>query len=165
MKKRFFVITAMAAVLACSAQPVLAGAGRGPGSGQGCDKPVAGERMERMADILGLSAEQNEQVRSIRESEREAAAPLRQQLAENRAKLHAAADAQPFDEAAVRALAAEQAATRTELIVARARMQSRINAVLTFEQRQLAEKLRPRRHEGRGERRHFRGDEEETEEP
>jgi len=164
MKKRLFVITALAAALASPLAPALAAPG-GPGPGLRCDKPAPGERGERLAELLDLSAEQREQIRAIRESERKAAAPLRQQLAEGREKLHAAIDADPFDEAAIRALAAGQEATRTELTVARARMQSRIKAVFTPEQRRLSEKLRPLLQERRGERRHFRGGEEETEEP
>lgn len=105
---------------------------------------LAGEgSFDRMAEVLDLSDEQQQRIKAIRESERQKAAPLREALAEDRQKLHEAIQAGPFDEAAVRALAASQAQTRTELIVARARMQSRINAVLTPEQRVLAEKLRP----------------------
>jgi protein CpxP len=112
---------------------------------------MAGERsFARMAEVLDLSDEQQRQIKAIRESEREKAAPLREALAENRQKLHEAIQAESFDEAAVRVLAASQAQARTELIVARARMQSRINAVLTPEQRVLAEKLRPLMKKGEG---------------
>ena len=111
---------------------------------------------DRMTRILDLSAEQQQQIQAIRETERENAAPLRKALFENRQKLHEAIQSETFDEAAVRALAAGQAENRTELIVSRARMQSRINKVLTSEQRALAEKLRPllRKRQGPGGRHH-----------
>jgi protein CpxP len=121
-----------------------------PPDGPGCFGP----RQERMARVLDLSAEQQAKIEAIRQEEREKTAPLRRAQREFREKLRAAAAADPFDEAAVRALAAGQAATRTELIVARARTQNRILALLTPEQRTLAEKLRPRPGERKGHRSH-----------
>src|SRR4030042_1546787 len=54
-----------------------------------------------------------------------------------------AAEATPFDEAAVRSLAASQNETRTEMIVSRARVQSKIFALLSPEQREREKKFRP----------------------
>jgi protein CpxP len=71
-------------------------------------------------------------------------------MSASREAMAEAVKAQPFDEGAVRSLAAAQAGIRTELTVARARMQNRIHAVLTPEQRILAEKLRPMMHDGKG---------------
>lgn len=102
-----------------------------------------GKRIDRMAKKLGLTEAQQEQVKAILTSEREKAAPLRQQLAENREKIRQAIEAEPFDEAAVRTLAESKNQTRVELDVSRARAKSRIFALLTPEQRELAKKLRP----------------------
>ena len=102
-----------------------------------------GNRFARMAKKLGLTETQQEQVKAILESEREKAAPLLQQLAENREKIRKAIEAEHLDEAAVRTLAASQNETRVELVVSRARAKSEIFALLTPEQRESARKLRP----------------------
>lgn len=59
-----------------------------------------------------------------------------------------------FDGAAVRALATRQNAARVELIVSRARVKSQIYALLTPEQRELAQKIRA---EGKGRHGHQHG--------
>jgi Spy/CpxP family protein refolding chaperone len=102
-----------------------------------------GKRVDRMAKQLGLTEAQQKQVKTILASEREKAAPLRQQLAENREKIRQAVEAEPFDEAAVRALAQSQNETRVELAVSRARTKSRIFALLSPEQREKANRLGP----------------------
>lgn len=107
--------------------------GKGPGKG-----------FARMARKLDLTETQQEQVKAILESERERVAPLRKQLAETREKIRQATLAEPFDEAAVRALAASQNEARVELAVSRAKARSRIHALLTPEQRERAEKFGPR---------------------
>jgi Spy/CpxP family protein refolding chaperone len=111
-----------------------------------------GKHFARMAKKLDLTEDQQKQIRAILESERQKAAPLRQQLAENREQVRKAIEAQRFDESAVRALAAGQTAARVELIVSRARAKSQIFALLTPEQRELAGKFRA---QGKG--RHGRG--------
>lgn len=115
-----------------------------------------GRHFARLAEVLDLTPEQQEQIKAIRSAEREKVEPLRQQLLEGRDKLCLLIEASPFDEAAVRSLAASQADIRTEMIVSRARVQNRINALLTPEQRELAEKLRPFMKEGRGFKGHSR---------
>lgn len=114
--------------------------GRDPGKHMGMGP---GKRFARMAKKLDLTDAQQEQVKAILTSEREIVAPLRQQLAEYRQNLRKAIEAEPFDEATVRALAAGQNETRVELVVSRARTKSRIFALLTPEQQELAKKLGP----------------------
>lgn len=107
------------------------------------------DRTARMVRRLGLTEEQREQVQAILESERKTAAPLRQQLAETRKKMREAALAEPFDESAIRRLAERRSEMRVELDISRARARSRIHALLTPEQRELAKKFGPwgqRRH-------------------
>ncbi len=103
-----------------------------------------GKRFSRMARKLDLTEAQREQVKAILESERVAVAPLRKQLAEAREKIRRAVETEPFDEAAVRALAASQNDARVELAVSRARVRSRIHALLTPEQRERAKTIGPR---------------------
>jgi Spy/CpxP family protein refolding chaperone len=107
-----------------------------------------------MSETLDLSAEQQEKVKAIMDDHRTRVAPLRQSLDEGRDNLRQAVKSETFDEAAVRTLAASQADTRTEMMVERARMQNRINALLTQEQRELAEEKLAGRMEHRGERHH-----------
>jgi protein CpxP len=110
----------------------------------------------RLAEALDLTPEQQAQIKAIRADEREKVEPLLQQLRNGREELRAAVEKQPFDESAVRTLAAGQSEIRTELIVSKARMKNRIHALLTPAQREKAEKLRPLMEERRGHKGHRR---------
>lgn len=139
MKRRIMISVLVVVTMLGSAYVAAAGGGpwfRGRGD-------RAGMHMGRMAKVLGLNDSQKEQVSAILKAEREKTEPLRQQLAENRKRLRQASLAEKFDEAAVRAIATKQAQIQTELIVSHSRAKNRINALLTPEQRTLAEKLRP----------------------
>jgi len=125
---------------------------RGEGYGKSGDRFLA-----RMTEALDLSAEQQEKIKAIMEDHRKKVAPLRQGLDESRDKLRQLARADSFDEAAVRTLAASQAATKTEMIVERTRMQSQIHALLTPEQGKLAEEKLDRGQGHRGDRHHGKG--------
>lgn len=115
--------------------------GRGPGN-----------HIERMARKLGLTPEQKERIEAILEAEREKVEPLRRQLDETREKIRTASETEPFDEAAVRALAAGQNDARVDLVVSRARTKSRIHALLNPEQRELAKTFGSRGHGRHGHR-------------
>ena len=77
---------------------------------------------------------------SIRLEERAKMKPLVQKLKAGRDQLRALSKGQ-FDEAKVRAIAKGQADIRTELIVEKQRMKSRLYAVLTPEQRAKVEQM------------------------
>jgi len=124
-----------------AAPPGRAFRGRGMGPGP---------HFERMAWALDLTADQKSQVRAILDAEREKSAPLRRQLMENRAKLRDLAQAVPYDEAAVRKLAASQEQARVELVVSRTRAMNRVFALLTPEQREKAKAFGPFHEGGRG---------------
>jgi len=117
----------------------------------------AGHRLEMMAEVLDLTDEQRTQIEKIVAAEREAVKPLVRQLREKHKELRAVTKGAAFDEAAVRGLAAGQAGIFTELIVAKARVKSKIFAVLTPEQQAKAEKIRPLWEGRRGHRRGFGG--------
>ena len=137
-------------VAACTIVPftVLAGPYRGD-----CDAPpaqagVAGgdeapglRHFERLATVLDLSDDQRRRIDALRESERLATEPYRRQLRDSREAIHALTRSEPFDEGAVRRLARSKADAAVELQVAHARTRSQINALLTTEQRTLAERL------------------------
>jgi len=154
MKSQILIIAAMAAlVLGASLPAVAADPTAGPKAGVATGQPDNGNppskgyygerRFERMAEALGLSEEQKAEIKAIRAEERQACRPLRQQMREDREQLRALVEASRFDEAAVRALAEKQSGARIEMIVSKARMWHRINAVLTPEQREKAKALRP----------------------
>lgn len=102
-----------------------------------------GDHVDHMAKMLGLSDTQQKQIKDILNAERGKNAALMEKMGGFRQQLHAAAQAATFDEAEVRAIATKQAQAEIELTVSRARVQSRINGVLTEEQRALEQKLRP----------------------
>jgi protein CpxP len=163
MKKSFLVVSILTAALIGglflqSSQVNAAPMGDPPKLERGERPERNGERfLARMTEALNLSTEQQEKIKVIMEEHRNKVAPLRQSLAESRDKLHEAAKADSFDEAAVRSLATSQAATKTELMVERARMKSQIHALLTPEQRKLAEEKMERGMGHRGGRHHGKG--------
>jgi len=103
-----------------------------------------GRHFGRIAWELGLTAEQEKQIRGIFDAEREHNEPLRRQLREYREQLHGLAWKTPFDEAGYRKIAAEREKTRTELNVSRVRAMNKAYALLTPEQREKAERIGPR---------------------
>jgi protein CpxP len=98
---------------------------------------------DRIARALDLTEEQKREAETILASERPNVAPLIRQLVEGHKRLRAADDGQ-FHEAQVRIIAAQQAQTLAELIVAKERIQMRLYALLTPEQRAKAERMRAR---------------------
>lgn len=114
------------------------------------------QHLARMAKKLKLTDAQKEQVQAIIKAEKERIAPLREKLTENRKKLREATEAETFDEAAVKALAATQAELQAELMVSHVKTRQQVHAILTPEQRELAKKLHPMKGEKgeKGRRRH-----------
>jgi protein CpxP len=115
-----------------------------------------GRHFDRMAEALDLTPEQREQIKAVRAAEQDKVAPLKEQLRKGREELRVVAEQQPFDEAAVRTLAAGQAEIRTEMIVSHARVRNQIHALLTPEQREKAEQMRSSMKERRGPKGHRR---------
>jgi len=110
--------------------------GKGMGMGHG-------GHSGRMARDLDLTAEQEKQIRGILDAEREKNAPLHKQMRENREQLRKIIEKTPFDEAAVRKLAAEKEKTHVELVVSRARAMNKVYTLLTPEQKEKAGKAGP----------------------
>lgn len=134
----FVVVMAMLGVVAV----VKAGQGAGFMREDGPGGHI-GPFIDRMAGVLDLTDAQKEKISAILKAEQEKHAALHKQAGEAREQLRKASQAVPFDEAAVRAIAARQAPLMTEMIVSGARVRSEIHALLTPEQRALAEKLGP----------------------
>jgi Spy/CpxP family protein refolding chaperone len=149
MKQRIIMAVLLAAVTAGGVDGACAHGAGGHGSGMeeegwGPEGGMSPERgLGRMAEGLGLSDAQRAKIKAIFTAERDKNAPLREKLAEYGKQLRQAEQAAQFDEAAVRAIAANRAQVEIELTVSRGRLHSQINALLTPEQRALAEQLRP----------------------
>lgn len=101
--------------------------------------------IERIVDQIGnrldLTTEQKTQVNSIIAAERPNVETLFAQLKTNWQQMRTATAGGQFNEEQVRALAANQAQTITELIVAKERVKSKVYEVLTSEQRTKADQM------------------------
>lgn len=146
MKKKLMVTVVLAAAMIGGGSGAVL-AGHGPGGGLGGRPPGMemgpGGFEGRMAKVLKLSDAQQNQIKAVNDAEREQVKPLLDKMHESRKLLMQAAEATVFDEAAVRAMAAEQARIEAELTVSRIRVQTQINALLTADQRELQKNLRP----------------------
>lgn len=110
------------------------------------------EHFERLACQLKLTSEQTTSIKELFEKDRAATAPLLLKLEASRMQLREAERAAQFDESIIRAIAGRQAQTEVELTVARVRLRTQVNALLTAEQRVHAEKLMPPLQRGHGRR-------------
>ncbi len=146
MKTRVMVAAAVAmAVIGAGTGVVVAGHGPGEhpmGPPPGMEPGGRGAE-NRMARILNLSTAQQRQIQTIMETEREQVKPLFDKMHEIRKQLMLAGESAKFDEAAVRRLATEQSRIEVELTVSRTKTDHKINALLTPEQRELQQRLRP----------------------
>jgi protein CpxP len=95
-----------------------------------------------MLGRLDLSDAQKEQVRTIVESHRDELRELGERGMHARQALEAAVMANVFDEAAIRAAAAEVGVVEADMAVARARISAEVHQVLTAEQQAKLEQLR-----------------------
>lgn len=107
-------------------------------------------RHEMRSEFLGLTAEQQEQIEAIRTEERAAHRDLREKMQAYREQMRELTDAGTFDEDAIRAVAEGKAKIQVELAVAKAQSRSRIHAIMTPEQQELAKNFRSERHNKRG---------------
>jgi protein CpxP len=98
-----------------------------------------GRWAERRA-ALGLTEEQQTQMRSVLQKHRPEIEPLIERVVAERRALREQIQSETFDEAAVRAQAARVAAVEADLAVARAKVAAEIRPLLTEQQReQLAD--------------------------
>lgn len=117
--------------------PGMAAHGRRGGKGMGMG---FGQDNCWMSDALKLTPEQKTKIQAIRDEEGKKVSQLRKELWETRDVLWEAAGKTPYDEAAVRKLAADRESKRTELFLARAGAMNRIKALLSPEQKAELEK-------------------------
>ncbi|WP_333798481.1 periplasmic heavy metal sensor [Trichlorobacter lovleyi] len=91
--------------------------------------PLPGPEHHRMRAMPQLTGEQQTQLDQLLQKERDHAAGILQKMEENRHALRQAADREPFDEAAVTALAKLQSELQTELLLSHLRTQARIRSL------------------------------------
>jgi len=110
------------------------------------------KHFNRMAETLSLTDAQQEQAKTIMETERTGNEATIQQLMNIRKQIKDLTISDNFNENSVRTLAEQASKLRVELIVSHARTQNQIYKLLTDEQKQLAQKLEPlmRGHGGPG---------------
>ena len=134
------VAVSLTAALYVSAQGRMGWQGRHGWHGRG--GPPSIERIvDRIGSRLDLTADQKTQVNSIIAAERQNVAPLFDQLRTDWQRMREATAGGQFNEEQVRAIAANQTQTITELLVAKERVKSKIYAVLTPEQRKEADAM------------------------
>lgn len=142
--KRIVIVASIAAVLVAGSVFAFAQSRRG-GRFAGSGVPAFAQRfLDRASVYLGLSDEQEAQIKAILEAEKPKVQPLIAELAANRKALQEATDNGTFNEAAVKAIADKQGETLAALIVEKERVKTQIYAVLTPEQRAKAEQFRAR---------------------
>ena len=146
MKKRVITSLLVGAMVlgvgfSASAQPWRKGGPcEGPRMARRADRqPGAGRHWQRMAEVLELTEKQQADIEQLFKAGRQQAEPLHEQLRMVRQELRQAQAPQSFDEKVLRGLAKKEADIRTELLINRARTQSRIHALLTPEQKKTAE--------------------------
>lgn len=112
--------------------------------------PFARRVFARVASELKLTDAQQTEIKRLVREELAASRPLFEKLRENRRQLREAGGDGQFDEARVRAVAAEQGQTLSELIIAKERAKAKVFNVLTPEQRVRAVELLERFEARRG---------------
>ncbi len=120
-----------------------------PGGPGGPGGPPAGGPPDFLERLLDLTDAQKEQIKAIRERAAEASKTHHEALKPLMEQEHALTEAAAFDEAALRALAAQMSPIQTELQVIQARAQAETHQVLTAEQKAKLAEMR-KRMEGRG---------------
>jgi protein CpxP len=161
MKKSIIIPTLLiGALLAGGATLATAKSwGGGPGNCEGRDQAMTAEkheermeqRLETMSTILDLSDEQKTQIEALVKSQYEQKSTQRERMHAGQQALRDKLQTNAFDEAEFRALAAQQAQLKTDLMVEHAKIKQQIFAILTPEQQAKADKLlemRGQKHHG-----------------
>ena len=99
-------------------------------------------------DALDLTQAQQDQAKAIIEKEKPVIQPLIKQLMQAHKDMSSLEDSGTFDEAKVRALAAQNTQAMTELFVQKARIHSELIQILTPDQKTKLQQLRAK-HEAR----------------
>ncbi len=165
MKKRIMLMVLCGTLLLGTGWVAIAapGAGRNMGDGpmknkgKSCRMNDRQDHWVRLTEKLDLSQAQQQEVQKLVEANRELAKGQYQQMIEIRGQMRKAMQPKTFNEKTLRKLAAEKGKIQTELMAGKAGTHSKIYALLTPEQQELADlacKLRRLQgHGSKGERR------------
>lgn len=148
MKRRILVVAGIAVLVV--AATVLALAQGHPGQGEKMRRGGPGDMIEHISRELSLTDAQKEQMKALMEAQRPAAEERHAKLDEIRKQIDAATANGQFDEAAVRALANQQAQLMADEMVDHLRMHSKMYSLLTAEQKTKADQLMKQMHGGPG---------------
>jgi len=135
MKKKLFQLTA-AAVLAGGTFLALA---QEVPSQPAQPAPAHQRRAARIAQYLGLTPDQQTQIRSQFQAMRQSMQPVRQQLKQVRANMFQAIRAN--DTASIQQLSAQEATLKSQLIAARSETMAKVYSTLTPAQQAKADQL------------------------
>jgi len=135
MKTTYLRILAVAAVLVLAVAGLAQGMHGGPGGPMGHEFPFGGHMLHFFSDYLDLTSAQQEQVKGIMEKEKPAIKSAMQQMGQFHSQMRTLEEASTFDEAKVRALAAQQSQAMIEMIVQKARVKNELLQVLTADQK------------------------------
>jgi len=169
MKKRFMVLSLLVSTLILGAVTLFSSPGLAAGpptpAPPAMTNPMGpranmghGNRFALMAELLGLSANQQQQIKAVLRGHRHQGSHLFRELRNNERQLRRIAMTAPFDAKAARALELKQADLRTRRLADRAEIRGKIDAILTPAQRQTAKILRELMHERHGRHMAKRGD-------
>ncbi len=100
-----------------------------------------GVRLEKMATILDLSEEQKTQIGALLNQQWQGKQNLREQMQASKDALREIRSSDNFDEAEFRVKMAKQAELKTEMMVKKVELKKQVEALLTPEQQEKADKL------------------------
>jgi Spy/CpxP family protein refolding chaperone len=98
------------------------------------------------SDVLDLSQAQQDQAKAILEKEKPVLQPLMKQLMQAHKDMSTLEDSGTFDEAKVRALAAQNTQAMTELFVQKARIHAELMQILTADQKAKLVQIKAKHH-------------------
>lgn len=141
----FAASTALLVVLGVAA--ALAQGMHHHGGPMGGDFGFGDHMLSYFTDVLDLTQAQQDQAKAIMDKEKPVIEPLMKQLMQAHNDMSALEDSGTFDEAKVRALAAQNTQAMTELFVQKARVHAEFMQILTPEQKTKLQQIRAK-HEG-----------------
>jgi protein CpxP len=119
--------------------------------------PPSGRHFKKMATELGLSIQQQQEIKGVIAKNRPTTEPLMKQLQSEHRALRSLIQADTFDEAAIRAQAAKAGALQADMAVQRAKLAQEIRAILTPEQIQKFKDIQAKR-DGQMDKKRMHGD-------
>jgi protein CpxP len=159
-KRTRFFAAAAALVVVLAVGAALAQGMHHHGGGMGEDFGFGDHMFGYLSDALDLTQAQQDQAKAIMEKEKPVIQPLMKQLMQAHQDLSNLEDSGTFDEAKVRALAAQNTQTMTELFVQKARIHAELIQILTPDQKAKLSQLKAK-HEARMQQ-HMQGEQNST---